>query len=315
MKTTRKNLLRNLKIGVCALALSGILITPNAAAYAETDVSDNADAKVEQNTQDQTAEKRKEIMVEAVSALRETHNALKALDEGKSKEALSALETSTGKLEIILARDPGLALAPTGVSAITHDLLGSVKAVNQAREDAEDFLEDGKVQDARRILRGLASETVISTTNLPLATYPAAIKSAARLIDEGKTEEAKVVLQSALNTLVITKQIIPLPVIMAENLLSEAEALAENEERSEEETTRLLNLLDAAENEIQFAQALGYGEKKDFEDFYKEIEAIREKTSDGKSGSGFFDKIKGFMTSMTEDSQPESASNNNQERR
>lgn len=310
MKTTHENLLRKLKTGVCALALAGILLAPSAAAYAETEVSAKADAQIEQDTQDQTAEKRKEIMAEAVSALRETHNALKALDEDKTKDALSALEKATGKLEIILARDPGLALAPTGVNAVTHDIWGSLKAVNKAREDAEDLLEDGKVQDARRLLKGLASETVISTTNLPLATYPAAIKSAVKLIDAGKTEEAKAVLQTALNTLIVTQQVIPLPVVMAETLLDEAETLAENKERTEEEGKRLSGLLSAAETEIQFAQALGYGEKKDFEDFYKEIKTIREKTSDGQSGFGFFDKIKGFMTSMTEDSQPEETASN-----
>lgn len=239
--------------------------------------------------------------------MRETHNALIALDENKTEEALSALEKVAGKLELILARDHRLALAPTNVGAVTYDLLGSLNAVNKAREDAEDLLEDGKVQDARRVLKGLASETVISTTNLPLATYPAAIKTAVKLIDEGKMDEAKVVLQTALNTLVITQQIIPLPIITAENMLSEAEKLAEKEEREEKENKYLSSLLNAAENEIKFAQALGYGKKKDFENFYKEIKAIREKTSDGKSGSGFFEKIKGFMSSMTQNSQPEKA--------
>jgi hypothetical protein len=39
----------------------------------------------------------------------------------------------------------------------------------------------------------LASETVISTANIPLATYPDAIKEAVRLIDQNKTEEAKAI--------------------------------------------------------------------------------------------------------------------------
>lgn len=301
---TETNVLHHLKTGVCALALAGCLVTlPVTAAYADEKVTTQATAEVKQGTQDQMAEKRKEIMTEAVTALQETRNALKALDDNKTRDALAALEKATGKLEIIPAREPELALAPTGVTAVTHDILGSLEAVKTATAEAGDLLEDGRVQEARHLLRGLASETVISTTNLPLATYPAAIKKAVRLIDEDKTKEAKVVLQTALNTLVVTNTVIPLPVVTAESLLEEAEKLAENKERTEEESIRLNALLNAAQTEIEFAQALGYGTKKDFNVLYEELDLIREKTGSGKSGFGFFDKIQKRITSMFKDSQ------------
>jgi hypothetical protein len=73
----------------------------------------------------------------------------------------------------------------------------------------------------------MASETVVSVSNIPLATYPAAIKDAAKLIDENKTNEAKSALQTALNTQVVTETIIPLPVVLAQASLKEAETLAE----------------------------------------------------------------------------------------
>ncbi len=44
--------------------------------------SSKADAQVQQNTHDETTQKRKQIVSEAVSAITETGNALKALDEG-----------------------------------------------------------------------------------------------------------------------------------------------------------------------------------------------------------------------------------------
>jgi hypothetical protein len=171
------------------------------------------------------------------------------------------------------------------------------------------LLDDGKVQEARRRMQTLASETDINTTNIPLATYPTAIKQAAKLIDEGKTEEAKAVLQTALNTVVVTQKIVPLPVVAAEAMLKEAENLAEKKERKEEESKRLSELLTAAQASIKLAQELGYGQKSDFSHFYEEIDTIRDKTAEGKSGLGFFDAIKGYMTSMTKDSQPEKAAN------
>jgi hypothetical protein len=305
-KTSNRNFIQGLKTGVCTFALASMLIAPLPSLAAnENAPSSKSDAQVQQNTHDETTQKRKQIVSEAVSAITETGNALNALDEGKTKDALSALERATGKLELILARDPKLALAPTSVSAVTYDVYGSADAVKKAGLEAEDFLEEGKVQEARHILKGLASETVISTANIPLATYPAAIKEAVRLIDQNKTEEAKAVLQTALNTLVITDAIVPLPVVRAREFLKEAETLSEKTERTAEDNQRLTTLLDASRKEIEMAQALGYGTKKDFDTFYKELALIEEKTSGGKSGSGFFESIKTSMTSMFDDSQHE----------
>lgn len=305
-RSSNKKLIQGLKIGVCTFALASMLIAPLPSLAAnENAPSAKTDAQVQQNTQAETTQKRKEIVSEAVSAITETGNALKALDEGKTKDALSALERATGKLELILARDPKLALAPASVSATTFDVYGSTEAVKEATNRAEDLLESGKVQDARRILSGLGSETVISTANIPLATYPAAIKEAVRLIDQNKMEEAKTVLQTALNTLVITEAVIPLPVIRAREFLKEAETLSEKANRTPEDNQRLTTLLDASRKEIEMAQALGYGTKKDFDTFYKELSLIEEKTSGGKSGSGFFESIKTSMTSMFDGSQHE----------
>lgn len=311
MKTTHEKLTNTLKAGVCAFALVGFLATNTAPAFAatETKATAHTSQQVEKSTQDKTAEKRKEIVSEAVSALDDTRAALKALDDKDSKKALSILQGVTGKLEIILARDPSLKLVPAGVTAVTYGVIASPEDVRKMRNQAEDLLNDGKIQEARRLLQVLASETDINTHNIPLATYPAAIKQAAKLIDEGKMEDAKNILQTALNTVVVTQTVIPIPVVAAQEMLKEAEKLAENKERKDEDNERLTELLDGAQTSIKLAQELGYGQKKDFEHFYREIDKIRDRTADGKSGSGFFDVIKDYMTSMTKDSQPEKPAN------
>ncbi len=255
--------------------------------------------------QDQTAEKRKELFEEATAAIRETKNALKALDENKFEEALSALERASGKLTVILGREPELALAPSDVNVVTYNILADINAVKKLRDDIEDMLDDGNVQQARRLIKNLASETVISVSNIPLATYPDAIKEAAKFIDEDKIDEAKSVLQTALNTLVITETIIPLPIVSAQKNLKEAESLTENAVRSEEQNERLGNLLKEARTDLEFAQALGYGRKKDFGNLYDQLDQIEEKTKGGKSGTGFFDKIKGYLKDTIQSSQTE----------
>jgi hypothetical protein len=237
-------------------------------------------------------EKRDDISEEAQAALQETENALRSLDEKKPKKALEALERVTGKLELLLARKPELSLAPTGVHVVTHDVIGTLDEIEAMREQAEDLLEDGEVQRARGIIAGLASEMIIGVTNIPLASYPEAIKAVSPLIDEGKIEEAKVALQAALNTLVVTEHVIPIPILRAEQMLMKAEPLAEKKNRSQDEKQELEELLENARYHIELAKALGYGDKNVYEEFFDQIKEIEEKTADKKAGKGYFDGIR-----------------------
>jgi hypothetical protein len=267
-------------------------------------VSADKNASTGKSSQDQTAEKRKLITREAMAAISETKNALKALDDGDKDGALKALERATGKLELILVRDPKLALAPNNVSAATYSLYADIDKVNAARREAEGLLEDGQVQGARQILEALRSETVISVSNIPLATYPDAIKKAVKFIDDGKQKEAKETLQTALNTLVVTDTVIPLPVVTAQNLLKEAKKLSEKKDRSTDENKKMDGYLAKARTELEFAQALGYGTKQDFKDLYGELDVIKEKTATGKFGKDFFDEIEASLNKVFKRSQP-----------
>jgi YfdX protein len=267
-------------------------------------VADNsAAAKSNPQPQSQTEEKRRTLLADATAAIQETQAALKHLDDGKTKEALAALERATGKLDIILARDPKLVLAPAGVGVVTYDLQGGLDAVKKARQQAEDLMEEGRLQEARHLLKNLASETVISVTSIPLATYPDAIKSAVSLIDQEKKEDAKRLLQTALNTQVITETIIPLPVAKAQGSLKTAETLAEKKDRTQDDNERLKTAMDEARGQLEFAQALGYGAKKDFDKMYRQLAEIREKTADNKFGTGFFAKIKASISDFMRSNQ------------
>jgi YfdX protein len=263
-----------------------------------------ASAKTDAQTQEQTAEKRRTLMADATSAIGETQNALKQLDDGKKKEALAALERATGKLDIILARDPSLTLAPAGVSVVTVDLQGGIEAAKQLRKQAVDLMNQGRVQEARHLVKNLASETVVTVANIPLATYPIAIKDAVKLIDDNKVDEAKRVLQTALNTQVLTETTIPLPVVSAQEALKQAETLAEKKDRTKEDNSALKASLDKARRQLELAQALGYGTKKDFDKMYQQLTEVEEKTADDKFGTGFFAKIKASIADFMKTSQP-----------
>ncbi len=309
---TKTSLNNKLKAGVCTIALAGVLglgaltLTPSVAysnesakkVTTEQELKDN----VTKDTSKKTEEKRKEVISEALSALQEASNALKALDENKPKDAIKALERATGKLDIVLARDPNVALIPVGVSSTAQDLIATPEMAEKAVKEVKKLLDKGEIQAARALLSNLASEVAIKVTSLPMATYPAAMKEAAALIDKGDIETAKEVLQVALNTLDVHVTIIPIPVTNAQMLLEKAKPLAETKDRDPAKDMELKDLLNAAEQEIKLAEALGYGRKDDFENFYKEINMIKEKTSNNKHATGLFDKIVGYMKSITQHS-------------
>jgi hypothetical protein len=285
----KKNISQKFPVSVLLVSLS--LVAGGSLAAVKPESNSEAEKKVELRTQTQSAEKRQKILEEATQAVQETQRTLKFLDEDKKKEALSALERATGKLELILARDPSLALAPSNVTVMAQKVLADVDTIHKLRKQAQDFLADGRLQDARHIINNLGSETIIRVTNVPLATYPAAIKKAAKFVDDNKFDEAKRTLGVALNTLVITDTIIPIPVATAEALLVEANTLSQKGDRTADENKRVEELLKKARSQLKLAQEFGYGTKQDYKNMYTQLDEIDRKVVGGKSGSDFFTKI------------------------
>jgi hypothetical protein len=266
---------------------------------AQTPATESVRPQVEKKASDKALEKRKKILDEATAAIAETKNALKALEGNKVDDALKALEIATGKLELIIARDPELALAPVDVTVVTYDLLASPDTVKEVIDEAEDYLEDGEIQEARPLVANLASEIVFRTTSIPLATYPDAMKEVTTMIDEGKIDEAKAALQAALSTLVVTTDdVIPLPVLRAERLLKKAEKLGENDKRTLKDNENLSDLLKEARTQLKMGELLGYGTKESFASMYEQLDKIEQKTADGKGGEGWFDKIKQQLSEL-----------------
>jgi hypothetical protein len=297
---------RTLCVGVAALGvLSPIPLThaatpaTPAAPEKRSESSQSVQKEVEKKSADEAIARRKKIVADATEAIAETTRALKALEEKKKDEALNSLALATGKLELILARDPKLALAPLATEVVVHDLLANPETIELMIKEAKSYLNDGEMQKVRPIVANLASEIEYRTTNIPLATYPAAIKAITPLIDVGNIEEAKKGLQEALNTLVITTDlVVPLPKHRAEELLKLAQGLSEKKDRTNKENDDLANDLKEARNQLKIAELLGYGDKKAYKPMYDQLEEIEKKSAGGKSGTGWFDKIKKQLSEL-----------------
>ena len=168
-----------------------------------------------QNKVNDTAElslisKKKDIVKEAVDTINNTHLVLEALDNNDTKKALDLLANITGKLDLIMVQDPSLKLLPISISSYEHDVIVSKDVVYDITKKAISALRDGMLQDARAMIKDLASEVVITTTSIPLVSYPSDIKAIVPLITNNKINEAKLAIHALLNSLVIQKDVLPL---------------------------------------------------------------------------------------------------------
>jgi hypothetical protein len=254
--------------------------------------SKSVDAAVAAEIEKIEAQKRATLSQDARSAIDETRNALAALDKGDKQAALAALERATGKLDLLIARDPKMALAPLGVTTVTVDLYATPATVKAVVAEARVDLATDNIQHARHLVDNLASEADIQVAEIPIGTYPAAIKAIAPLVDSGKLDAAKAALYQALNTLVLDVYVVPLPKVRAEAMIAAAENLANKRDRNDDEKNKLRGYIDGTRHEIQLAEALGYGTKDSYKPLYAQLDDIQKKAEGSAFGKGLFDRLR-----------------------
>lgn len=212
--------------------------------------------KVEE--QRQQAEKQAEASLdqEAIAAITETTHAVKAITENRIPEAISAIERATGKIDVLLARNPKTALIPVAIDVSLVDLAPvDIDAIKTRAKLAERATADRELPTARVLLDSLTSEIRVRTTNLPLVTYPIALRTAARLLEEKKTEDARGLLLVALNTLAVIDQVTPLPLLLTRVAIDEAQSVREKDKNAAQ------THLATARHELERAKELGYAAK------------------------------------------------------
>lgn len=284
------------------LTAVGLLLgAPSALASEEPQSQHTSREQVLEEVGDKLAERRRALLEDAHEALDETRAALAALDAGETDEALEALARATGKLELVVTRQPDLALAPVALDVLSYDVHASPDTIRRAREQVQELLEEGRVQEARALLSGLASEVVFRTTNLPLATYPDAIKEISPLIDAGEIEEAKRGLRVALNTLVVTDRVVSLPVLRARALLDQAEELLAKAEEPDEqeqaavEAKQVSDRVAEAREQLKLAELLGYGDEQQHARFRKEIDELQARLAGDRETSSVFASLRSAL--------------------
>lgn len=263
----------------------------------ETTVSSKTLKEQVEQAKENAATKAKGLLgQEAIAAVEETKNAIASIESGNIQEAIQALERATGKLDILLAREPELALIPVSSTVEIIDVAPSdEQMLKDYRNRVKSAINAGNLPEARELLNNLMSEVRTETLNLPLATYPDAMKEAARLLDGGNAEAAKDVLQVALSTLVVTEDAQSIPVINARTNLIGAAAVAELDKED------AIRLLEDARQELQLAQNLGYiNGDREYSQLERDIQDIEKKIRSDSGTLEAFTKLQNKLSELIE---------------
>lgn len=289
-----ENMIQSKTTRVAIPALLALFLALPIGAHAEGETGTPApetQSEIGRSAQEELEAREADVIKEAQDALQETYRGIEAIRQGDHPGAVAALAAAVGRLEILLARRPDLALAPFDVTVEVIEFVGDIDTIRAVPTAADLALSGGHLQAARKLLSGFASETVVRVHNLPMATYPAAIREAARLLDAGRDDEAAFALRAALATIVLTETVLPHPLIDAVTHLDAARALAETEGRSDEQNQALTAAIDAARTSLERAEAFGYGTRSEFRDLYREIREIERRASGDVSITGLFTGI------------------------
>ena len=236
--------------------------TPNASSPARAE-NDNQNPSqedvrpdIEQRRQQAQEEAQKTIDQEAAGAIEETKNVVKAIADNRIVDAFAGIERVNGTINVLLARYPAAAQIPVAAEVDVIDLAPTDrKSISNIVTAVNAAILEQDCPSARVLLHGLTSELRVRTYDMLLATYPNALRNAARLLDQHKTKEASDVLITALNTLTVVDRVDPLPLLIAQKEINKAESLGDKDKDA------ALNLLADSRMQLERARALGYAGK------------------------------------------------------
>jgi len=192
------------------------------------------------------------LVQEAIESLKYAQSAVIDLEHKDAKKATDDLAKAIGKLEVIMAAKDAPTLLPIDNVIRVQEFVGTAADVDAAVKTVKRLLDEGKVQEARALMIPLVSEIDITVVSLPLASYPDALKLAAKYVHEGQLDKAKEVLYIALSTFTEVTQVVPIPLLESADLIAAASRVAK------EDKERALKYLDAASDALDVAEKLGY---------------------------------------------------------
>jgi hypothetical protein len=227
------------------------------------------------------------LIEEAIESLKYAQSAVISLEHKDAKKATEDLEKAIGKLEVIMAAKNAPKLLPIKNMIRVQEFVGTAADVDRAVKTVKELLDDGKVQEARALMIPLASEIDITTVSLPLASYPDALKLAAKYVHDNQLEKAKEVLYIALSTFTEVTDVVPIPLLESADLIAAASRVAK------EDKERALKYLDAASDALDVAEKLGYVSESTttYKMLHEKIEEVKKEIKGKNKAEKLFESL------------------------
>jgi hypothetical protein len=241
------------------------------------------------------AEQLREPIIGAVQeGMGEVLTASALLDQGREKAALTHLQEAEGKLDTAVAANPNLMFATIDSQVKMYKVLDSNEEIRKELAFVEELLEEGDIQGARHELSPLRDEIVVTTTSLPLGTYPLAIKEAVAELANGNVDQAHTTIQAAMNTIIVSETVFPVSVLMAKDAVERASEMDKSKKEEVKDT------LDFAQQQLQKAELLGYlkDESSTYEDIQENIATLKEEVEGKNQVEMLYSDLKSQMKTM-----------------
>ena len=174
---------------------------------------------------------------------------------GKNEDANLSLTTAAKIFDEAIKANPDIGLVAIENKLQVHELVASEEEIKSQTRLIQELLEKNELQEAREMIQPLQNEIDITTTYLPVKLFADATAKALETLQKNDSNQAVNIIRTVLNTLVTVKLIMPIPLILSEDLLIQASTL----DKSKKEDA--LNLLDEAKSQLSIALLLGYTDK------------------------------------------------------
>lgn len=230
---------------------------------------------------------RKALDKDAGAAIDRTLKAIDAIAAGKTSDALRFIEEATGTVDILLARNQRMALIPVNAEALIIDSAPrDIDEIGRLTDLADAAFSLRDYPGARALLDRLRSEIRIRTYHLPLGIYPTALHEAARLLDQDPQASSRALL-AALRTLVASDQVIPIPLLIAQAAINQAQSQSQKDKSATREA------LESAQFALNRAKVLGYnGRDSEYTSLKNEISALRKQLRGSEDTALSFSRLR-----------------------
>lgn len=241
-------------------------------------------------------EKRRAVVSAAATAVETCGMAYKALDDGDLDAAKGLIETARQQLTQLKSSKPDIAAIPIDAQGKLIHLSTDVRRLKVLQNKIKQLVANNNYQAARPLIDMMSDEMRVRIMLLPITPFKAEIESVSELIRSGYISRAKAHLHDAMDRLLVKDEMVPIPILRAEELVAEASNLNTPTVPSHVPYAETRRMIADARAQLKIAEMMGYGERKD----YAEMNATAQSMGNEKNTSRLVAEGRRFLAETTE---------------